>query len=100
MNNQEAIKLLGNLFLVVEVLKVDKEKRKEIKTALDMAIKALSESTGDTKTGEWIIEKRDSQDVYEHAYCSECDSYWSNSTLVDSFNYCPKCGARMKGVIE
>lgn len=48
------------------------------------------------RTGKWITEKRDPQDVYAHTYCSECDAYWSSPTLVDSFNFCPNCGARMR----
>lgn len=50
MEREEAIKLLGSLFLVAEVLKVDKEKRREIKEACDMAIKALQEQTHDKRT--------------------------------------------------
>ena len=47
--------------------------------------------------GKWITKKLDPQDVYEHTHCSECNAYWSSPTLVDSFNYCPNCGAKMKG---
>lgn len=50
MEQEEAIKLLGSLFLVAEVLKVDKETREKIKTALNMAIKALQEQTHDKRT--------------------------------------------------
>lgn len=56
-----------------------------------------SETVESTSKGEWITEKRDPQDVYAHIYCSECGAYWSSPTLVDSFNYCPKCGADMRG---
>ena len=47
--------------------------------------------------GKWITKKLDPQDVYEQTHCSECNAYWSSPTLVDSFNYCPNCGAKMKG---
>lgn len=59
--------------------------------AFRMAIEVLLAE----KTGAWITEKRDPQDVYAHTYCSECDAYWSSPTLVDSFNFCPNCGAKM-----
>lgn len=49
------------------------------------------------KNGKWIIEKWEPQDIYEHALCSECGTYWSDPILVESFDYCPTCGAKMKG---
>lgn len=59
--------------------------------ALDMAIEALSE-----RTGEWICKGDD------YAVCSECGG--SSGTQFDGVepiplktNYCPNCGARMKG---
>lgn len=48
------------------------------------------------KKGKWIIEKRDPQDIYEHALCSECGAYWSNPFMVASFDFCPHCGTKME----
>lgn len=83
MTREEAIKILNSLFLVAEVLKVGKEKRREIKEALNMAIEALSEE----RTGEWV--DRNDEDVWN--YCSVC-----GEQSIDLFDYCPKCGAKME----
>ena len=59
--------------------------------ALDMAIEALSAE----RTGEWI-------DKCEYAECSMCGAH--SGTQFDGVepiplktNFCPNCGARMKG---
>lgn len=82
MTREEAIKMLSSLFLVAEVLKVDKEKRREIKDALNMAIKALQESeivrcgnckrsSGNGKIG-CVLNSFDNHQVHLYAndYCS------------------------------
>ena len=62
--------------------------------AIDMAIEALSAE----RTGEWI-------DKGEYAECSMCGAH--SGTQFDGVepiplktNYCPNCGARMKGGVE
>ena len=72
----------------------------ELDEAFFMAIEALSvanlksefEST-DAVQGEWI-------DVENEPYCecSVCGSYIDN--LDDDYDFCPRCGARMKGGAE
>ena len=51
--------------------------------ALEDAISALSENKG-----EWVFDET----LDKHYYCSECKSMG-----VDYWDYCPYCGARMKG---
>lgn len=43
--------------------------------------------------GEWISDKCG---IY---YCSNCysEAYWDTDYGQQLFNYCPECGARMKG---
>lgn len=61
--------------------------------AFDMAISALSENKG-----EWIEKEVFDGDVaYE---CSECGELFCliDGTPADNlYNFCPNCGARMKG---
>ena len=98
MNNQTAITLLKNL---EQSLDDYCELNDEGKTAFSMAISALelfgnSEQlpSADRPQGKW---KRRLVDNGFNAdwVCSEC-GYRVKTDFV-SFNYCPSCGARMKG---
>ena len=61
----------------------------EEKEAVNMAIEALKEP----KQGEWIV-KNDEMEVF----CSVCDKPLPCSDEYDyETNYCPNCGARMRG---
>ena len=67
----------------------------EIREAKNMAIKALAQ---EPKTGHWIV----ASDGYgDNAYiceCSECkDTVWVYKDADRKWNYCPNCGAKMKG---
>lgn len=56
---------------------------------IDMAITVISKLPSAQRTGEWIQKPN----IYGVAYCSECDyELHTNDT-----NYCPNCGADMKG---
>lgn len=60
---------------------------------IDAIEKVMMLPTAQPKTGKWIKN-------YSVIRCSECKrSSWSLSfeDLVRSFNYCPNCGAKMKG---
>lgn len=64
----------------------------EARQALYMAIKALEESK--RKKGKWI----------DNTYCSECGFVNEVESgfigPVNSFNFCPNCGADMRGENE
>lgn len=62
----------------------------ESHTAMMMAISALSENKG-----EWHC----SDDIYEFAVCSLCkeDIGEPFKYAKEHFNYCPNCGADMRG---
>ena len=65
--------------------------------AYDMAIEALQT---DPKRGGWIGEADgyyDGELVYDTWYCSNCD-YCIEDEEQPTFNFCPNCGCRMKGV--
>ena len=70
------------------------KKLPECKESLEMAIKALENQ----KTGHWEEEEMYYGDV---AYrCSECGEEFClmEGTPIDNlYNYCPNCGAKMKG---
>ena len=64
----------------------------ELDEAFFMAIEALS---ADRPMGEWINQDNGAFYPYECSNCHEqpfCDDYGYHLT-----NYCPNCGARMKG---
>lgn len=88
MTRQEAIKLL-----CVEksiIIEVDGNKGAEkMLQAYDMAIKALST---EPKTGHWI------SDNLVGWKCSECGRHIVLNIEVG--NYCPNCGAKMRGLEE
>lgn len=66
-----------------------------------LAIRDLPSAQPERKKGEWrtilyhIPDEGD--ELYEH-YCSECKKTVMISSLKKGrFNYCPTCGARMRG---
>ena len=63
----------------------------------DTLLKATKElPSADRPQGEWIIEKT-LYDNYNYR-CSYCDWYECHAYPdVEPYNYCPNCGARMKG---
>lgn len=89
MNREEAINVIkgARQYLTVgnpiwNVKKVDE--------AMNMAIEALS---ADAVHGEWIFNPTDAIDLmFAKPKCSKCGFESS-----DGGNFCPNCGARMKG---
>ena len=64
-----------------------------IAEAIDIAIEALS---ADAVHGEWIFNPTDAIDLmFAKPKCSKCGFESS-----DGGNFCPNCGARMKGGAE
>lgn len=55
--------------------------------AIDMAIEALSE-----RTGEWIWSDEDMS-----WKCGNCGCVFEEIDWKPEYNFCPNCGARMKG---
>lgn len=92
MTRAEAIKILKAI-RVYECY--PKSASEETKQAIDMAIEALAEP----KRGKWETVIRNehypSGREYEADYCSVCGRRGSLE-----YNYCPCCGARMKGGAE
>ena len=55
--------------------------------SIDMAIEALEKQ----KTGHWIVHP---EGIYAHLVCDKC---LSSAPYDCRTNYCPNCGAKMKG---
>lgn len=45
--------------------------------------------------GEWRLD-----DTEQFCYCSNCEDTFYPRPLDPSWNYCPHCGAKMKGAVE
>jgi hypothetical protein len=47
------------------------------------------------KEGEWIREEHGH--VFSNYYCSKCGAYAEDKIVDCEWNYCPNCGAKMRG---
>ena len=85
MTRSEAIEHLKN----IAIYSVQDGYTDEARQAIDMAIKALEEQ--ERKNGKWI----------DNTYCSKCGFVNEVESgfigPVNSFNFCPNCGADMRG---
>ena len=104
MTRQEAIDTLSGMYQVHVYWETGEDFSPRINKALDMAIEAL-ETQGEA--GKWVLTNGG---VYE---CSKCGKVPVNKvvshgmTVMDytgikvneAFRYCPKCGAKMEGVV-
>lgn len=98
MTKSEAIEHLKN----IAIYSVQDGYTDEARQALDMAIKALEEP--ERKKGEWIFRETEN-DRYDDMICLFCKtSYTVDAYRIDDigftaedFNYCPHCGADMRG---
>lgn len=64
--------------------------REEIKDFCDMKVGNIYKNGKKrTKKGHWVIRPH----VYGVTYCSECDF----ELKIDNTNFCPNCGADMRG---
>ena len=89
MTKDEAIEQLQNCIDLIKQDGQDYLDERDI-PLLDMAIEALS---ADRPMGEWIFNPKDAIELmFTKPKCSECGFESS-----DGGNYCPNCGARMKG---
>ncbi len=62
--------------------------------AIDMAIKALEQQSHNAK----FVPSRDGYDG--HVTCNNCFKIYDWDSEAQYFNYCPKCGAYMRGESE
>jgi uncharacterized Zn finger protein (UPF0148 family) len=53
--------------------------------------------SADRPQGEWIITEQDNGHKWTHRKCSECGKGIIEPLGVSGMNFCPNCGARMKG---
>jgi len=78
MTNKEAISNLNHIYGFVSP---------DIQRSLDLAIKALEER----QQGEWIDQDFDDLKISDYR-CNQCGHYQDDIT-----NFCPECGADMRG---
>lgn len=92
MTNEEAIEILGGIRACYNIFDEYDEPKY---AALSKAIFALEAEP--IKHGRWIK-------LYHDNYkCSECGAWWGsdyNDEVINDFNYCPNCGAKMDEVEE
>lgn len=103
MTREEAIKIINCYDIGFYDLSGEKIPADKLANAFDMAIEALS---ADAKQGEWedkeVFNDTDDDHIVEEwqsARCSVCGKYHTTPYMYyfDNFNFCPNCGARMKG---
>lgn len=102
-NGKERIMKRGEAIKILTEIQTKHKKyigQTECNNALNMAIEALQQEP--VKRGTWTItETHDCEGGgIPHLICSECKSEpmaWSSKQF---FNYCPNCGAKMKGTEE
>jgi len=98
---EDAIKAMEQRYK--DILRIFKRKVKDGEKAivLDMIGCIKSLPSADRPQGEWIVTDEDGWANGTHALiCSECGKgYHLNiERVIGDWNYCPNCGARMKGV--
>ena len=56
----------------------------------------------EVKHGEWINKTKIINGLVDYRYdCSSCgEIFWKSGALIDDFNYCPNCGAKMGGIAD
>ena len=86
LTNKKAIEILNALAWVQ-----GGPDREETITAISMAIEALA----DRPTGEWVWSDEDAS-----WKCGRCDCVFEEIDWKPNYNFCPNCGARMKGGAE
>lgn len=64
---------------------------------LNCEIALRSVPSADRPQGKWIITEQDNGHKWTHRKCSECGKGIIEPLGVSGMNYCPNCGARMKG---
>lgn len=78
-----------------DVLKIAFQLPLVVNSAFADAVKAIP--SADRPQGEWIITEQDNGHKWTHRKCSECGKGIIEPLGVSGMNFCPNCGARMKG---
>ena len=68
-------------------------------TSKDKAITAWNQAMGERKTGKWVVyECPDGKKSY-YIECNQCGkpAIWTNGISYKFPNFCPNCGAEMRG---
>lgn len=78
-----------------DVLKIAFQLPLVVNSVFADAVKALP--SADRPQGEWIITEQDNGHKWTHRKCSECGKGIIEPLGVSGMNFCPNCGARMKG---
>ena len=94
MMNEEAIKIFKEIReeLIAKETELSKQVFENLGIkAIDLAIKALEQAR---PKGKWIVHPKG---IYAHLVCSKC---LSNAPYDCKTNYCPNCGADMRGDSE
>ena len=71
-----------------------------LKSAVNIVISEIpAADVQPVKRGHWIAENRDNRGYTDCYTCSHCESYVYTYTLMKDceFDYCPNCGADMRG---
>jgi hypothetical protein len=62
------------------------------------AVMALPSAQPEHKTGRWIVVDADIAENTDICECSLCRGrIWKYKNVEDMWNYCPRCGADMRG---
>lgn len=79
-------------FLKVKIHCEDKGDERDMREAMDIAIKSLKQ---EPKTGHWTERKIDEKTGFFLPTCSECGSIKPYTHHTFRWDYCPSCGAKM-----
>lgn len=58
-------------------------------------LETLPSAQIERKKGKWVFEEY--PDGYYHSECSECKHYFIEDAYLKPYNFCPNCGADMRG---
>ena len=86
-------------YVTMNVEFTEEEKQEIIERVRKDLLIFPDENANERPKGEWI-RYRDNPHQPEHIKCSNCGQYWSVADHDKTFDFCFKCGARMRGGAE